>query len=330
LTKHFQIDCPLVFKPVLKQALWGGTRLEQLLGKAGEDRPQIAESWEVCDVPGDVSLVEHPSVRAGISLRDLMNSSSRELLGQHSFHRQFPLLIKFLDATRCLSLQVHPRGPIKLANGLEISGKAESWVVMDAPPGNQTFLGLRDGVTPEQLRTALHSGNVLECLHCWEARIGDCIHIEPGTLHALGAGLLVAEIQQPEDFAFRLFDWNRADAQGIPRPLQMEAGIAATDFTRGPLFPIVPRPRSGRTGSELLVDSQHFLIERHFGEEPLLIPHDDRMHVFMVLSGTARQSQVELQTGQTAVIPAACSDREWVLSKDAIVLDSYLPMNESC
>ncbi|HWL09437.1 MAG TPA: type I phosphomannose isomerase catalytic subunit [Planctomicrobium sp.] len=319
---------PLRFKPLLKRALWGGTRLEQDLGKATGGVANAAESWEVCDLPGNVSVVSE-GLLVGVSLRQLMEESVGDLLGIHSHLSQFPLLVKFLDAQHQLSVQVHPKDPILLPDGTWRSGKAECWIVIDAGPESRMFLGLQNGVTEQELRKAVMTGEFAVCLHSYHPKVGDCIYLEPGTVHALGGGLLVAEIQQPSDVTYRFYDWDRTDSQGNPRELHVEQSFAATNFDIGPVQPVVPRPLTGQPGSEVLVESPHFVIHRRHRRGNWSLPKDDKMHVLIVLAGTVRQSNCLLVKGQTAVVPAARMESVWELNDDAIVLDAFLPDESS-
>jgi len=320
------VNCPLFFTPIIKRALWGGVRLEQELGKCTGGVPDAAESWEVCDMPDDVSIVQSGAF-AGMSLRELMAQAPGDLLGRHRFCSQFPLLVKFLDATRPLSVQVHPRNSVQMPDGSCLRGKAESWIVMQATPDNRTYLGLKEGVTKDQFYQAAQQGDLSSCLHVSPIRPGDCLYLEPGTIHAMGGGLLVAEIQQPSDLAYRLSDWGRLDAQGQPRELHLDDGLAATNFDIGPIHPVVPLSDPERSGSEILVECPYFVIRRHHGPEPLTLPNDDAMHVFVVLAGTVTQKDVQARRGQTVVIPAARKDADWTLSSDAILIDSHLPLS---
>ncbi|WP_437231248.1 class I mannose-6-phosphate isomerase [Planctomicrobium sp. SH661] len=212
-----------------------------------------------------------------------------------------------------------------MPDGSFFPGKTESWIVIDAAPGNRMYLGLKPGTTAKQFYHAIQNGGCEEYLNSYEAKRGDCIYLEAGTVHALGGGILVAEIQQPSDITYRLYDWKRTDAQGRPRELHIEKGIPQINFEIGPVSPVVPRNLPGRNGSELLVDCPHFVIKRHRGPELLNLPDDDAMHTFVVLNGTAKQREFELRRGQTAVIPAARAESTWELSSDAVLLDSYLP-----
>ncbi len=315
---------PICFKPLIKRALWGGTRLERELEKATGGVLDASESWEVCDLPGSVSVVSDGPL-AGMTLSEVMKQFGNELVGRTKKSDQFPLLVKFLDAQHRLSVQVHPKNPSIMPDGTLRQGKAECCIILDAGPESLMFSGLRAGVDERQLRLAIETGDFDSCLYSFHPQPGDCIFLDAGTVHALGEGLLVAEIQQPSDLTYRLHDWGRVDLHGKPRELHIERSIAATDFQRGPVYPVIPKPLVERLGSELLVECPHFVIHRHAGSAPLALPDDDKMHVFIVISGEVSQDGLTLRQGQTAVIPAARASGNWNATAATVVIDSFLP-----
>jgi mannose-6-phosphate isomerase len=232
---------PLRFQPIFQRYIWGGHRLRTLLGKA-TGRDAAAESWEVCDHGPQQSIVRFGPL-AGTSLHELLRRYGPDLLG-HSGHAdpsppaslgsgdprdRFPLLLKFLDAARTLSVQVHPNDRQAAELDPPDLGKTEAWVVLAANPGSLIYAGLQSAADRQTLLAAIRQGKCEEQLHRFEPAVGDCVFIPAGTVHALGAGLLVAEIQQTSNITFRLFDWNRLGADGRPRPLHVEEGLAVID-----------------------------------------------------------------------------------------------------
>src|SRR5262249_30318215 len=200
---------------------------------------RVAESWEIVDHGADQSLVAEGEF-AGQSLHQLVTSRGEEIFGRGSTRRQFPLLLKFLDCQKTLSVQVHPNDE----QGAKLTppdlGKTEAWVVLATEPGSKIYAGLKPDVDRRTLERELTRGNCEVCLHEFEPRAGDCVLIEAGTVHALGAGLLIAEIQQASDTTYRLFDWNRVDTNGKPRQLHIQEALDVTDYNRGPVDPIKP------------------------------------------------------------------------------------------
>jgi len=206
---------PLTFRPIFKERIWGGRALEQLYGKSLPPKVPIGESWEISDRPGDASVIANGPL-AGKDLRWLMENHERELLGDaKSANGRFPLLIKILDAQEKLSLQVHP--PARKAAELKGEPKTEAWYIADAAPGAELYVGLKRGVTREEFERKIQSGEVAECFHRVPVRAGDTMFLPSGRVHAIGAGLVIFEIQQNSDTTYRVFDWNRVGTDGKPR-----------------------------------------------------------------------------------------------------------------
>ncbi len=203
------------------------------------DEADYAESWELSDYHDSVSVVQEGSL-AGTTLRQLVQTRGQELLGPAVVARdQFPLLVKFIDAHQVLSVQVHPDDETgrRLAGD---NGKTETWVILDAEPGSLIYAGLKQGVGEAELAEAIQSKTVEHLLHRFEPKPGDSILIEAGTVHAIGAGVLLAEIQEMSDATFRIDDWGRLGDDGKPRPLHIRQSMESIDFSRGPVDPIRP------------------------------------------------------------------------------------------
>jgi len=322
---------PVRFRPILKQYVWGGEKLAAVLGKDVEslDGPNktCAESWEVCDHEDDQSVVDQGTL-VGKTLAQLVAEQGKVLLGRHYPQTRFPLLMKFLDAAQTLSVQVHPDD--EQAGRLEPPdlGKTEAWVVVQAEPGSRIYAGLKPGVDRKELAQAIELGRCEECLHQFDAKAGDCVFIPAGTVHALGKGLLVAEIQQASDTTYRLFDWNRLGSDGKPRPLHIEKGLDAINYEQGPVMPVEPTGTE-RDGVSRLVQCDKFLLDAWHTESPQAIGGDDRFHILTVLEGTAQVTSngvsERLKCGQTLLLPAAAGQVE-VLAEDSLfALDAYLP-----
>jgi mannose-6-phosphate isomerase len=281
-------------------------------------------------------------------LHDVVEQHGLELFGRHHPRRQFPLLLKFLDCQRTLSVQVHPNDEQAAKLDPPDLGKTEAWVVLAAEPGSKIYAGLKPGVDRQTLERETSRGNCEVCLHEFEPRAGDCVLIEAGTVHALGAGLLIAEIQQASDTTFRLFDWNRVDRDGKPRELHIQQALDTIDFARGPVNPVRPIP-TGNSNIERLVRCDKFILDRWpFGPElpsglslrvedtaegRLRAPHtmatDNRFRIVAVIEGAillqSAGEDIDLHRGETVLIPASARDINISPQKDAIVLDMYLP-----
>jgi mannose-6-phosphate isomerase len=318
---------PLRFEPMFRRYLWGGRRLHSLLGKPLGDGDDYAESWEVVDHGADQSVVACGPLQ-GATLHQLVTAHGRALLGRHHPQSRFPLLFKFLDAHRDLSVQVHP--PDALAARLQPPdlGKTEAWVVLHADPGSKIYAGLKQGVDRREFQQCIAAGQADRCLHSFEPGVGDCVFIPAGTVHALGAGLVVAEIQQASNTTFRLFDWNRLGPDGRPRALHIDAGLAATDFAAGPVW---PRPPVVDLSSqpEHLVACEHFRMDRWTVERTVQLGGDDAFHLIAILGGrVVLEGDFDdrpLVVGQTALLPAAVGPVRLDVVNPATVLDIALP-----
>jgi len=316
-------DYPLRFQPIFRRYLWGGRRLATMLGKALGAGDDYAESWELVDHGTDQSVVLSGPL-AGLTLERLVAEHGDDLFGRHAGLRQFPLLFKFLDCNRTLSVQVHPNDAQGALLDPPDLGKTEAWVVLAAEPGSKIYAGLRSGVKRTDLREALVTGRIEDCLHVFEPQPADCVLIEAGTVHALGAGLVIAEIQQASDTTFRLYDWNRVGADGKPRPLHIEPSLEVTDFDRGPATPQQPHS-TDQPGRERLVECDKFVLDRQTLVDPQSIGGDLRFHLLVVIEGNLTVGGELLPVGATCLLPAAAGVVEFVPQGRAVLLDICLP-----
>lgn len=317
---------PLRFRPILKQYLWGGRRLGSELGKPIGNDDHYAESWEIVDHGTDQSVVAD-GPHAGRTLHELVTDERLAMFGPHDPRQQFPLLFKYLDAQRTLSVQVHPNDVQAAKLDPPDLGKTEAWVVLGADPGSKIYAGLRPGVDRAELERELAAGTCDTCLHQFEPQVGDCVFLEAGTVHALGAGLLIAEIQQASDTTYRLFDWNRVDRDGQPRQLHIRQSLATIDYARGPVGPQSPRP-TNKPYVERLVASDKFVLDRWRLDSPQPAGGDGKCHILSVIEGRITIGGSRSQTltrGDTILIPAACASSRIMPQGRAELLDMYLP-----
>jgi len=321
---------PLRFTPILRRLIWGGRRLGTVLHKPIGTASDFAESWEISDYHDSVSVVENGPL-AGSTIRELITWYGPDLLGSAlGSLEQFPLLVKYIDAHQDLSVQVHPDD----AKGRRLagdSGKTETWVILEADPGSAIYAGLKRGVNRDEFAAAIRSGGVEPLLHRLAPKAGDCILIDSGTVHAIGAGVLLAEIQQTSDATFRVYDWGRVGPDGKPRTLHVEQALESIDFDRGPVEPIAPATESIPAGGsrEHLSRSAYFALERLNLEQREPVGRPDRFTILMALAGSfdvrhgADHTRVDF--GQTLLLPAEAGRCEIVPVGQARVLSCVVP-----
>ena len=303
---------PLTFHPILKQRVWGGRNLQRLFSKPFVSEAPIGESWEISDRHGDASVVRHGTL-AGKDLRWLMEHHRDELLGTARAQRgRFPLLIKILDASESLSLQVHPSPDNATALGGE--PKTEMWYVAHAAPGAELFVGLRRGVTRADFERRIGDGTVAECFYRIAVRAGDAMFLPSGRVHAIGAGNVVFEIQQNSDTTYRVFDWNRAGLDGRPRALHIKESLESIDFNDFEPSLIQSKPARTAAGTvRPLADDPLFGVDQISMEASQRLALGGPGFVILgVLTGQATLSGggqcLGLTAGQFCLIPASVND----------------------
>ncbi len=317
---------PLRFQPILRRYLWGGRRLETL-GKALGAGNDYAESWEIVDHAADQSVVAGGPL-AGLTLSQLIAQHGAELMGRHNGLRQFPLLLKFLDAHDRLSIQVHPDDARAARLVPPDLGKTEAWVILAAEPSSYLYAGLRRGIDAETLKREVARHTCELCIERTEPRVGDCFFLPAGVLHALGPGLLVAEVQQASDTTYRLYDWSRLGPDGQPRKLHVEAALEAIDYHYGPVSAQRPQPTADPR-VQRLVACDKFVLERSTFSSDADFGGDQRCHILMVLDGSLDverdPSGQTLERGGVMLLPAELGKVVARARGPAVVLDVYLP-----
>jgi mannose-6-phosphate isomerase len=293
---------PLKFKPIYKQRIWGGQRLRDVFGKNLPAGQKIGESWELADLPEDKSVIANGEL-AGQTLHSAIEQFSEKITGHENFPLPFPLLIKILDAEDILSVQVHP-DPETCRQMGKGEPKTECWYIIAAEPGAVIYKGLKKGVTKEQFAKAIEQGTVAEMLVKVPVRAGECHFLPAGTAHAIGPGLLIAEIQTPSDTTYRVFDWNRVDDTGRARDLHVEEAIESINFNQSDDELFV-------TTIGLLADCEYFTINKgHQGKNCELLLSPGQMKTLIMLSGRGTilgtgGDIIEFSAGDCMLIPVA-------------------------
>jgi mannose-6-phosphate isomerase len=308
---------PIRFETYLRPMVWGGRRLGEVLRKPLPTPEPYGEAWEISDHPSHLSVVRD-GPWAGRTLRDLMEHERTALLGAAAAtHTVFPWLVKLLDAHDWLSVQVHPNEEEVRRLWPGEGSKTEAWFVLAAAPESRIYAGLLPGVDEKRLRAALEAGKVAECLHHFRPQPGDCLFLPAGTVHAVGGGVLMAEVQQTSDATFRLFDWNRRDAQGKARKLHIEESLACINWQGGPVRPVraVGYPGGDNEVSpttvvrQPLVRCRHFALEYARRAKPFTLGGTEHLQVVVVLHGRGRLDTAagpqDLEAGDAWLLPAA-------------------------
>jgi mannose-6-phosphate isomerase len=311
-------DAPLFFEPLPFERVWGGNHLAALFGKPFPQGKVIGESWELSDRPGAESIVAWGPC-AGLTLREVLARHPEEMYGTLAHGERFPLLVKYVDAGTALSVQVHPDDAG--ARSFGDAGKNECWVVVRAAPGAQIVRGLKAGVTRADFERAVDAQNVEPLLHSFSPNVGDVVALPAGTVHAIGAGLVVAEIQQNSDLTFRIYDYNRLGLDGKPRALHIKEALSAIRFD-GPGDEIAGDMRADTVAPaerhetwamlrERLVNGKYFDLERLTIRVPGPFEIEGRQgvpRVCMLLEGAVTIAGQRVTAGSTGLIPAACTD----------------------
>lgn len=315
---------PLQFQPIFKERIWGGTKLKTELHKPITSSI-TGESWELSTVDGDISVVAN-GVLAGKSLLELIDEYPNEILGTKvyaQFGKQFPLLFKYLDAREDLSIQVHPNDALAKVRHNSF-GKTEMWYVMQADPSSNLIVGFKEDSNAAEYVENLENKTLLNILDTVAVNTGDVFFLETGTVHAIGAGLLVAEIQQTSDVTYRLYDFDRVDAQGNTRELHIDLALDAINYHR-----VAAKKNYSKTENEanLVVDCQYFTTNFIPLEGIVNVEKDSTSFtVYMCTEGdftlVFEGVSYNYHKGDTVLIPAAITPYQ--LTGSAAVLEIYI------
>lgn len=302
---------PLRLRPHFSPRPWGGDRLAAFLGKELPEAQRgkaVGESWELSDHPDGRSTVVSSDPNAnGATFGDLLRARPMEMVGTEQLPARYPLLVKYLDASGDLSVQVHPDDAWCIKTGHDDRGKSECWYIIDCPPGSKIIHGYKPGVTEEKARLALAEGKLRDVLNFVPVKPGDFVPVVPGTVHAMLTGLLVCEIQQSSNTTFRLYDWDRLPA----RELHIESSMQVTDFQMEHAIQSLGAPGAAE-GVRNLLENDYFSVRMHdlTPRQPAKLEIADAHGAILnVVGGSGRvfgrDWMEELALGDTLFLPAA-------------------------
>jgi mannose-6-phosphate isomerase len=317
---------PIKFVPILKDKIWGGQKLKTIFNK-NSDLPNIGESWEISDVEGDTSVVSNGSLK-GQSLKQLLETYKEDLVGPQNyriFKNKFPLLIKFIDAKEDLSIQLHPNDELA-AKRHNSFGKTEMWYVFQADKDANLIVGFNQKMTSELYLKHLNDKTLTKILNFDKVKEGDTYFVEVGRVHAIGAGVMVAEIQQTSDITYRVYDWDRVDADGNERELHNDLALDAFDFDLEDNFRVSYDKTENQSNE--MVSCPYFTTNYLKVNKTL---KKDNYHgsfiIYMCIEGEAKiltdGFSESIKKGETILLPAIIENYE-ISSKNATLLEVYV------
>ena len=303
-----EINQLIKFQPILKDKIWGGEKLKNVLNKES-DRKDVGESWEISDVKGDTSVVINGDLK-GKNLQQLISEFKADLVGEKiykHFGDKFPLLIKFIDAKEALSIQLHPHDNLakKRHNSF---GKTEMWYVMDANKGANLIVGFNKDVTKDEYAKSIENDTLLDLMNYETVSEGDTFFINTGKIHAIGAGVLLAEIQQTSDVTYRVFDFNRRDKNGNLRELHTEQALDAIDYEKKDDFKVGYNDTKDSVNT--MVDCPYFKTNFIELTQDLdqNVSQRDSFTIYMCVGGKAvisnENGEAAIHKGETILVPA--------------------------
>ncbi|MFZ6664248.1 type I phosphomannose isomerase catalytic subunit [Peijinzhouia sedimentorum] len=323
---------PLKFDPIYKEKLWGGDKLRSYLGKDFSPLPSCGESWELSGVEGNISKVANGPLQ-GKLLSDLLQSNGEDILGQKAFKKfgaNFPLLVKFLDANKDLSIQVHPNDELAKTrhNGF---GKTEMWYVLQADPNTTLISGFNREMNKESYLQHFKNQTLETTLNREKVYAGDVFFIPAGRVHTIGAGLLIAEIQQTSDITYRIYDFNRVDADGNKRELHVEQAVDAIDYKYYDQYksPI----NKTAIGKQEIVRCEYFITNYHHytdNQETVIHPNGD-FRIITVVAGDGNLDyaggKMATKAGEVWLIPANLDYCRIATKNEISFLETYIELS---
>lgn len=321
---------PLKFKAIYKEKIWGGKKIASLLNKPVGDLENCGESWELSGFDEEPIIVSNGFL-AGNSLNELVEVYMGDLVGEKVFHKYgqvFPLLIKFIDAQEDLSVQVHPDDEMAKQLG-EFNGKTEMWYVIQADENAKINIGFKRPVAKNELKKLIQENRLEEVLHYVPAESGDTFYIPAGKVHAIGKGVLLAEIQQLSDITYRLYDYNRKGADGKTRELHIKEALEAIDYKDNANSPVIYSPKKNTTVD--LVKSPYFITHLiHFDKavEKIYVSLDSFV-LYICVEGSAAfcydDHMESISVGECVLKPACIENAVLVPKGNCKLLEVYMP-----
>jgi mannose-6-phosphate isomerase len=323
---------PLRFKPVFKDYLWGGQNLKRFSKKI-PDNNITAESWEISSHPDGMSIVSNGEFK-GKTINDLIQMNPADFLGSTVFDKytyNFPLLVKLIDAEKDLSVQVHPEDEYAKKHEHGDPGKNEMWYIMDAKEGSKLVYGMKDKISKNDFIKAIEEERIEECLETVPVKKGDILNIPAGLVHAIGKGIILAEIQQNSNTTYRLFDYNRTDINGNKRPLHLEKALDVINFNLNKKTLSKMGLEINITGNSkrtIQIINDYFIIENYCINDKVTESTDGtRFFIYVVVNGTGEieheNKKDALKTGDTLLIPAC--NGVYSFSGNMNLLKAYVP-----
>ena len=320
---------PLSFHPIYKTKIWGDDKLQNILHKEVKKLHKVGESWEISGVQDNITVVKNGFL-AGNNLQELIEIYMGDLVGDKIYDKfgiEFPLLIKFIDASDILSVQVHPDDQTAFKRH-HAFGKTEMWYILQADPGAEIIIGFKQDVTKEEYLQHLENKTLPKILNREQAVAGNVFFIPPGRVHAIGAGILLTEIQQTSDITYRIYDWDRVDADGKSRELHTDLALDVIDFKAHSDNKIPYQDPPNQTTH--LVQCDYFHTQLIHFDEPLEKDYYD-LDSFVIYIGVEGETEVEhengtalLREGETLLVPAVLKDIRLKPKKEARLLEVYI------
>lgn len=318
---------PLKFNPIFKEKLWGGQKIKTILGKDFGDLDNCGETWELSGVPGNISEVANGPL-TGQLLSDLVNTYKEELVGESvytTFQNEFPLLIKFIDADKDLSVQVHP-GDDLARKRHNCPGKSEMWYILQADEGASLINGFVKDTNREEYQKYFNSGKIMELLHSEKVKAGEVYYLPAGRVHTIGKGLMIAEIQQTSDITYRIYDFDRVDKNGVSRELHVEEALEAIDFSKPEKLKSEYDNESNRANT--IVSTPYFTTNKLVINQTKQINRKelDCFKIYIGVSGRGKIADVDIHFGEVVLVPASLKNYLIEPNGELELLETYIEL----